>query len=320
MPENNEIQTPNLIGDQAKKTWQQAEAETDPIKQNLLMKQAMAQSAAAHRAMVDKDRAETQAEAMIGEDAKALCAQALKHLGEAKCKNLLDQALERSDLNMKMYEATALNESFIVMPLWIHALDIGPVSKVILAEVFSFHRKGRPHHKSLTVWAEELHTRRNNLSTQVSDLVKKGYLVKTDNGQSKTADLSVNLCRCIEHAMANGYRPSSYCTAESEKKGCKLTSAMLEQPEPEVAEPTEPEPEERPEVAEPTEPEPEERPAVAYIAEDGTLEWQCPDCGTARYADVDEREWRAWPDVDEDYCQSCGATFQIDLRAAKAGL
>ncbi len=87
-----------------------------------------------------------------------------------------------------------------------------------------------------------------------------------------------------------------------------------------AAQPAEPEPEERPAVAEPAEPEPEERPAVAYIAEDGTLEWQCPDCGTARYADVDEREWRAWPDVNEDYCQSCGATFQIDLRAAKAGL
>ncbi len=99
-------------------------------------------------------------------------------------------------------------------------------------------------------------------------------------------------------------------------KTYRLPAETLEQ----IEQPAEPEPEERPAVAEPAEPEPEERPAVAYIAEDGTLEWQCPDCGTARYADVDEREWRAWPDVNEDYCQSCGATFQIDLRAAKAGL
>lgn len=158
---------------------------------------------------------------MVGDEARAMYDVAMQ------CDDLdaRDAMLERAvatSLNARQayIDVGACRESdYYTHPVWIRYLhDLSPLRRIIVGDVASYTRSGGVFRRKRHDYAAELGIAPNKLSCHLRDLVEGGYLVKMPEGGAhcpKTPAYTVDIVRCVEEALANGWQPRAWAGNES---------------------------------------------------------------------------------------------------------
>lgn len=147
--------------------------------------------------------------AMIGNDARAMCAAAMQCKEPEVREDMFARAATASANNREVYVDLGMcrDQGFYMHPKWVRYLDLTWLRKVIIGDVWSFQRGGGVFRRTLRDYASELGVGANKLSCHLRDLVADGYLIKTSNGVPKTSEYTVNVAFCVDKALANGWQP-----------------------------------------------------------------------------------------------------------------
>lgn len=109
-------------------------------------------------------------------------------------------------------EDEAWDEPCIRVPLWVCHLGVSRVQQLVLGRVFTIQTsckdgKEQGYRRSLGGGAEELNVDRSTFRRSVRDLVRRGYLKKEQKDRRSTPNYTVDVLKCYETAIDNGFTP-----------------------------------------------------------------------------------------------------------------
>lgn len=146
-------------------------------------------------------------QALCGEQAQALW---LEAQAEADPTNRANKQLAAERLSVarrKDLKELAMADPTIVIPRWIAYMPITRRKQLILGRIWSFQAVQMDCRLSLSGLANAAKLDRKNVKHDLTELVRDQYLTKIVNGVRKPATYSLDVPRCMEAALANGWEP-----------------------------------------------------------------------------------------------------------------
>ena len=166
-----------------------------------------------------KEQQEAELQDLCGEKAKKLWmeAQAIADPTERRNKEIAAESLSharRADLK----KLAADDVVRIVKPSWISHMPIPRRKQDVLGRIWSFQANGKDCRLSIASLAAAVKTERRAAQHDLADLVKDQYLTKIVNGPRIPSTYLLDVPRCMEAAIANGWKPLERSAAKSDGK------------------------------------------------------------------------------------------------------
>ena len=135
-------------------------------------------------------------------------------------RDLLDkQAQQASTIRRNELQALVPDQSSGKLTNWICNMPIKPRQMMILARIYSFQASGLECHMTLAALGADTGIRvKQNLINALTELVDAGYLFKRSNGNSKPRTYIVDVPRCMDAAIANGWEPLERSASKTDDK------------------------------------------------------------------------------------------------------
>ena len=154
----------------------------------------------------DQQRAAMQA--LCGEQAQAMWLEAQAETDPTNRANKQLAAERLSSARRKdLIELAGADVVRIVIPSWIAYMPITRRKQLILGRIWSFQAVQKDCRLSLSGLANAAKLDRKNVKHDLTELVRDQYLTKIVNGVRKPATYSLDVPRCMEAAIANGWEP-----------------------------------------------------------------------------------------------------------------
>ena len=186
-------------------------------------KKATAKKAAAKKAQAEMSPEEQQDAAraeLIGDTARRAYDDAMR-LPVGQRDLLLAQAQQASIARRSELQAQAKVEPRGWLANWMCNMPITPRQMMILARIYSYQvsdKPGKEFQLSISALGDDIGMRdRSNLIKHLHELVAAGYLLKYSNGNNQPYTYLLDVPRCLEAAMANGWEPVRQAATDSKE-------------------------------------------------------------------------------------------------------